>query len=153
MKINGHLAYLLTLSILVGCNVKAINTDGDLIANHQNQKNEFTLITSPNQNYLNGDTIVFVLSFPKSVDVTGIPRFNLDIGGVMKTANYVSGTGTTQLHFEYTVTGADIDTDGIAVTSSILLDAGALLNYDVSSTCGTNINVPDLSTVRVNSSP
>lgn len=153
MKINRHLAYLLMLFILIGCNVKAVGTPAGIITNHQNQKNEFTLITSLNQNYLNGDTIVFILSFPKAVDVTGVPSFSIDIGGSIRTANYVSGTGTTQIHFEYTVSGADMDADGITVTTGILLDAGETITYDGINTCGSNIVVPNLSSVRVNATP
>lgn len=153
MNKNGHLAYSLMLLLLIGCNVKAVNTDGGLISNHQNQKNEFTLITSLNQNYINGDTIVFILSFPKPVDVTGVPSFTFDVGGNQRSASYVSGTGTNQLHFEYSVSGTDLDTDGITVTSGILIDAGETIVYDGNMLSGLSINAPNLSSVRVNATP
>jgi len=153
MNKNRQLAYILALTFLIGCNVKAVNTEGDLIANHQNQKNEFTLITSLNQNYLNGDTIVFILSFPKAVDVTGVPTLSLNIGGSSRSASYVSGTGTTQIHFEYTVSGTDIDTDGLSVNTNVILGPGVSLLYDVDKICSTTIVVSDLSSVQVNATP
>jgi large repetitive protein len=153
MNKSGLLAYLLILLSAIGCNVKAVDTNGGIIANHRSYKNEFTLITALNQNYLNGDTIVFILSFPRPVDVTGVPSFAIDIGGVSKTASYVSGTGTDQLHFEYTVTGTDLDTDGISVTPSLLLDPGESVTFEGVNPCGTDIVVPNLTTVKVNATP
>lgn len=153
MNFSGLLSSILLIMIVVGCNVKAVDAEGNLISNHQNQKNEFTLVTSLNQNYLNGDTIVFILSFPRPVDVTGVPSFSIDVGGMTKTASYVSGTGTGQLRFEYVVSGPDLDSDGITASTSFNWDPSVSLIYDSKMTCGDNIRVPDLSTVKVNASP
>lgn len=65
-----------------------------------------------------GISLNFIVVFDENVVVSttgGTPRIALDIGGVTKYANYISGTGTSSLVFRYTVEAGDTDTNGIAV--------------------------------------
>jgi len=68
-----------------------------------------------------GDDLVFTATFTEPVTVVGTPSIDLTVGGVPVTATYVSGSGTTELVFEYTIqpgdtgvitTGSDIDLNG-----------------------------------------
>ena len=71
--------------------------------------------------YKAGDTIAVTLTMSENVKVTGTPTLTLVVGTTDKTANYTSGTGTTQLVFQYTVaTGDGDDTDGVAVKANSL---------------------------------
>ena len=71
--------------------------------------------------YKSGDSIVMIAYFSEDVTITGTPTLTLIIGTTEKTASYSSGTGTTQLVFRYTVTGADTDdTDGVTVKANSL---------------------------------
>ncbi|MCX6954812.1 MAG: Ig-like domain-containing protein [Verrucomicrobia bacterium] len=86
-------------------------------------------VTPPaNGTYLTGQTVSFTVNFNLAITVTGTPQLSLAIGGTARTANYVSGSGTTALVFSYTVQGTDSDMDGMACTSPLVLNGGTLKN-------------------------
>ncbi|MDQ6422917.1 S-layer homology domain-containing protein [Paenibacillus sp. LHD-117] len=64
--------------------------------------------------YKAGDDLTFKVTFQEPVTVTGTPRIGLDIGDQDRFANYVSGSGTNQLTFSYTVQAGDDDANGIS---------------------------------------
>ncbi|NWL78815.1 hypothetical protein DM872_18380 [Pseudomonas taiwanensis] len=66
--------------------------------------------------YNAGDTLTFVVNASEAVIVNGTPRLALDIGGTTVFANYVAGSGTSTLVFQYTIQAGDNDANGIAVT-------------------------------------
>ncbi|MGE7993776.1 Ig-like domain-containing protein [Pseudomonas sp. NPDC089554] len=66
--------------------------------------------------YNAGDTLTFVVNTDEVVIVDGVPHLTLDIGGRTVLAEYVAGSGTTTLVFQYTVQVGDSDSDGIQVT-------------------------------------
>ncbi|WP_052659165.1 DUF4347 domain-containing protein [Pseudomonas sp. LFM046] len=66
--------------------------------------------------YNGGDTLTFVVNASEAVFVNGTPRLALDIGGTTVFANYVAGSGTSTLVFQYTIQAGDNDANGIAVT-------------------------------------
>ncbi|RQP23189.1 DUF4347 domain-containing protein [Piscinibacter terrae] len=71
-------------------------------------------------NYNAGDLLTFTVNASEAVVVNttgGTPRLALDIGGATAYANYVSGSGSTALVFQYTVLAGDTDTNGIAIGS------------------------------------
>ena len=81
--------------------------------------------------YALGDAIEVGLTFGEAVDVTGDPYLLIDVGGTNRRASYQSGTGTTQLLFQYTVLAGDDDDDGIAVvTNSLTLNGGTIVATD-----------------------
>ena len=61
-----------------------------------------------------GETIRFTVTFSEAVEVTGDPQFGFSLAG-RRTADYESGSDTTQLVFAYDVLSSDIDTNGIWV--------------------------------------
>ncbi len=81
--------------------------------------------------YALGDTIEVGLTFSEAVTVTGAPYLLIDVGGTNRRADYNSGTGATQLKFQYTVLSGDDDDDGIAVVeNSLALNGGTIVATD-----------------------
>ncbi|HVY22476.1 MAG TPA: Ig-like domain-containing protein [Steroidobacteraceae bacterium] len=78
--------------------------------------------------YHAGQTLTFTINTSENVTVDttgGTPRIALDAGGNTVYANYVSGSGSNALTFQYTVQAGDNDADGIAV-SALQSNGGAL---------------------------
>jgi hypothetical protein len=74
-----------------------------------------------------GELLNFTVNASEAVIVDsagGTPRLALDIGGVTRYANYVSGSGSGALLFQYGVQAGDTDTDGIALGASLDLNGG-----------------------------
>ena len=75
-----------------------------------------------------GDKVVVTLAMSEATTVTGTPTYAIDVGGVSKTASYVSGSGTNSLKFSYTIATGDMDTeDGITSDTGALALAGGTL--------------------------
>jgi hypothetical protein len=89
-----------------------------------------TSVTGPAAGtYIVGQNLDFTVQFDETVvvDTTGgTPRLQLTIGSATQYATYQSGTGTSTLTFRYTVQSGDLDSDGIAVASSIDLNGGTI---------------------------
>ena len=86
-------------------------------------------VTPPaNGTYKESSVLTFTVDYSKVVTVAGIgtPYINVNIGGSWRQALYVSGSGTTDLVFQYTVTSQDVDSDGIVVGSPIVLNGGTI---------------------------
>ena len=83
--------------------------------------------------YTGGDTIKFTLEFSQPVAVVGDPRleFNVDTpANVDEFADYLSGSGTTELVFAYTVGTSDDDPNGISWhENSLSLDADDTIKH------------------------
>jgi hypothetical protein len=139
---------LLLLFILTSCQVKTTSGTDSIIENHVPIVAKFTVTTPLNISYVPGSTIPFTLTFPKVVVVTGSPKLNLTIGATARTANYVSGSGTAVLIFNYVVQTGEDDTNGIALTSPISLNGGTLM-YGVTKNCILTFTLPNFTTVLV----
>nr|WP_256834456.1 DUF4347 domain-containing protein [Pseudomonas oleovorans] len=72
--------------------------------------------------YNAGDTLTFVVNASEAVLVNGTPRLALDVGGVTVFADYVAGSSTSTLVFQYSVQAGLNDADGITVVG--LVDNG-----------------------------
>ena len=82
-----------------------------------------TAMTGPvDSTYAIGDILQFTVEYDETVEVSGSPFIELDIGGSTQSAAYVSGSGTQTLTFEYTVQEGDDDTDGISFASTSIQD-------------------------------
>jgi|GEM_PF-2062529 S-layer homology domain. len=80
-----------------------------------------------NGTYKEGDQLNFTVNFNENVEVAGgTPYLTVTIGSTEVQALYVSGTGTTALEFRYTVQAGDLDIDGIAAGSTIVLNGSSL---------------------------
>lgn len=107
----------------------------------------------PNGTYSAGQTLNFTVNFGETVTVdstNGTPLLSLilDTGGTVQ-ASYLSGSGSTSLTFQYTVSVGDADANGITIGSlslngSTILDAAgnsaALTLNGVGSTAGVLVD-------------
>ncbi len=90
---------------------------------------QITSVTPPADNsYLEAQDIDFIINTDESIYVIGVPRIQIDIGGITKYADYLSGTGSTALTFRYTVEAGLNDSDGIFITSPVDLNSGTMKN-------------------------
>jgi hypothetical protein len=76
------------------------------------------------ENLTAGQSMIFRLRYNQAVDVSGTPRLQMTINGHSRTADYVSGSGTTDLLFTYTVALADAGVSTILVTGFDLNGGG-----------------------------
>ncbi|WP_277372960.1 Ig-like domain-containing protein [Pseudomonas sp. AA-38] len=98
--------------------------------------------------YNAGDTLTFVVNASEAVLVNGTPRLALDIGGTTIFADYVAGSGTTTLVFQYNVQPGLNDADGITVTG-LQNNGGSLRDATGNAMNLTLNNVGDTSGVRI----
>ncbi|MDP2240501.1 MAG: Ig-like domain-containing protein, partial [Burkholderiales bacterium] len=82
-----------------------------------------------NASYTVGATISILVTFSEAVTVTGTPQLTLETGTTDRTVNYISGSGTATLVFNYTVqagdTSADLDYLG---TTALSLNGGTIMD-------------------------
>ncbi|HSB57646.1 MAG TPA: hypothetical protein VLD38_07550 [Nitrosopumilaceae archaeon] len=94
--------------------------------------NTFPVVSSvssstPNGSYIPGNTIAVTVTFSETVFVTGTPHIQLETGATDRFANYVSGSGTSTLTFNYVIQAGDStpDLDYVA-TNSLTLNGGTI---------------------------
>ncbi|MYJ93268.1 MAG: leucine-rich repeat protein, partial [Chloroflexi bacterium] len=82
------------------------------------------------QTYLLGQSIRVTLTFSEAVDVSGTPQVSIDMdpaGWGTKSANYLRGSGSTELTFAHTVVEPNLSTQGVAVlANSLTLNGGSI---------------------------
>jgi large repetitive protein len=87
-------------------------------------------VTLPaNDTYLSGENLDFTVNYNEIVNVDtsgGTPRLTLTIGATTRYATYTSGSGTTALLFRYTIVASELDSDGIAVNSTLGTNGGTI---------------------------
>jgi hypothetical protein len=84
-------------------------------------------INPPNDgSYKEGSILDFTVNYSEAVTVTGTPTLSLNVGGTAVNASYNSGSGSTSLVFRYTVLNGHNDSDGIALTSPVVLNGGTM---------------------------
>ncbi|UOQ96461.1 Ig-like domain-containing protein [Hymenobacter sp. 5317J-9] len=82
-----------------------------------------------NGTYKAGDFLTFAVNFNKPVTVNttgGTPTLGLTIGSTGRQASYLAGSGSTTLTFRYTVAAGELDLDGVALGSALVLNGGTL---------------------------
>jgi|GEM_PF-6328881 len=98
-------------------------------------------------------SIPFTINLSENVTVTGMPRLQLDVGGVTRFATYVSGSGSNALSFSYSSVAGDVDLDGVTLVSPLDLNGGTIrdisgnnanLTYTLPNTSAVKINYPSL---------
>ena len=91
-----------------------------------------TAVSDPgtDETYAIGDVVQATVTFDEAVTVNtagGTPALDLDIGGVSKAAAYASGSGSTEIVFEYAVEEGVRDRNGFAVhRDSLELNGGTM---------------------------
>lgn len=88
-----------------------------------------TGVISTRGEFTAGQSFSFTVRYNTAVTVTGAPRLTIAVGtdgaAQIKDAVYVSGSGTDELVFRYTVGSGDTDTDGVQLMPS-LPDGGSI---------------------------
>ena len=100
---------------------------------------DVTSMPASGDTYGIGEMILFTVTFDQDVTVTGTPEFEFCLGSsstmscsagmpppALRSAAYVSGSGTTMLVFSYTVVAGDMDDNGIWIgnqADTLKLDA------------------------------
>jgi RTX calcium-binding nonapeptide repeat (4 copies) len=83
--------------------------------------------TTANGTYGVGQLIPITVQFSEPVNVTGIPQLTLATGGAGTPLNYVSGSGSNTLTFNYTVAAGNTSPDlDYLSTGAIVLNAGTI---------------------------
>lgn len=111
--------------------------------------------------YTESQNLDLTLSFNQIVTVAGNPRIPITLSSGIVFADYVSGSGSSDVMFRYTVANGDEDLNGITLSSVIDLNSGTIqsgsaLNAILTFTSGStsNINVDALApTVTITSAP
>jgi hypothetical protein len=113
-------------------------------------------VTGPsNATYIPGQSLTFTAPFSETVTVTGTPRLALTIGSTTRFANYASGSNSRTLTFTYVVqtSSGDIDTDGIAVSTTLDLNGGAIADLASNALSPEPFTAPTLTSVLVAQTP
>ena len=81
--------------------------------------------------YEAGDVVNVMIEFSENVDVSGVPKLELEFDLGIKDATYVSGSGTTNLTFSYTIGEYDVVSDlDYQNTGSLKLNGGGIIASD-----------------------
>ncbi len=85
--------------------------------------------TGAQNNTLNtGDVLTLLVNFDNVVSVGGMPLLTLQIGDTTVQASYVSGSGSKNLIFSYTIGEGLNDTNGVSIAAnSLLLNNGTIV--------------------------
>lgn len=122
-----NFAKIMLLFTLYSCNESAFNVVVNSLPGPTEPNGPtITSITPPeNGTYFSGEVLTIGLNFSEIVLVTGVPRIQLSFDGSTKFANYLSGTGTSTLTFQYTISGVS-DMNGIDLQANIDLNGGEI---------------------------
>jgi len=83
--------------------------------------------STANGTYKVGDIVSLQANFSQAVNVTGTPQLTLETGSTDRTINYVSGSGTSSLTFNYTVQAGDTTADlDYLSTAALTLNGGTI---------------------------
>ncbi len=77
--------------------------------------------------YTLDDVIEVTVNFNETVTVGGTPQITLMVGATPRTADYVSGSDSTDLVFTYTVGAGDTDEDGVSINANALAANGGTI--------------------------
>ena len=111
-----------------------------------------TSTPTTNNTYKKDDKIQATVTFSENMVVTGTPQLALQISTATKTADYVSGSGSAALVFEYTIATGDTDTNGISIGADALtLNGGTIKDTTGSPAVLTHTALSDDSSHQVDS--
>ncbi|MBM3229357.1 DUF4198 domain-containing protein [Candidatus Parvarchaeota archaeon] len=99
-------------------------------------------VTSPNSSisYTTGANLTIILTFSEAVNLTGLPRLELELGTTDRNATYLSGNNSATLNFTYTVQAGDTASDLTYVNANALTNTGLI--YSSSSGVNSSLVLP-----------
>lgn len=103
--------------------------------------------------YGEGATLVFQLHYSDNITVQGNPSLELTIAGETREANFVSGSETKVLEFNYIIDAPDHDLDGISISNTLKFNGASLETID-GTQISRNLNISDtnLNTILIDTS-
>ena len=154
VKLLGFI--FISFTILVGCNFESSEEEsgGGLFNDNKSVENSFIVIPPTNKTYLSGDKVTLTLRHPFNIDITGTPSVDLEFDSGNVAATYVSGSGSKNLRFSYTVTNGDNDTNGLELGDSLNLNSGSATFRSAGKIIDANLNFssPVTPTVKIDTS-
>jgi hypothetical protein len=153
-----------TVSLTITANVATNGSSQTGPASNTNSSTAIIDTTAPtissvsppsNTTYIPGNALNFTVNFSESVTVTGSPRLTLTVGSLTKYATFVSLTDSKTATFRYTVATAtgEFDTDGIAVSTTLDLNSGAIADLATNALSPLTFTAPTLTSVLVAQTP
>jgi len=126
------------------------STSGIVLSFDNTAPTTSNVTAAANGTYIIGENINFTVAFSENVTVTGAPSLpvTLNTGGTVA-ANYISGTGTSSLVFSYTVVEGNLDTNGVTLGGSIVLNGGSIRDAATNNATLTLNNVASTTGVLV----
>lgn len=106
-------------------------------------------VASSNKTYPINDPVSLTLTYSEPVLVAGVPRIPLVVGSTVKYANYVSGSNSNQILFQYLPQNGDMDSDGISASNSIDLNGGSITDVVGNDQTVFTYTVPTLTGIHV----
>ncbi|MFA6145246.1 MAG: hypothetical protein WC691_10650, partial [Sulfuricurvum sp.] len=101
-----------------------------------------------------GDNVSVKATMNEIVTVSGTPQIALNIGGVIVKADYVSGSGTKELTFTYTILSGQTDANGISIdVNALTLNGGTINNTSSTSAILNYLVVADNGSYIVDTTP
>jgi len=115
----------------------------------------FSVMAPSNATYVPTNTPTFTATFSESVTVTGMPRLVLTVGSQTKYADFLSMSDSKTALFRYTVgaIAGEFDTDGIAVSTTLDLNGGAIADIATNALSPLTFTAPTLTSVLVAQKP
>ena len=110
-------------------NTSVIDVSGPVVAS----------VSASNDNgiYGIGDTLLINVGFNEAVTVTGTPQLTVETGSTDAILNYISGTGSGSLNFQYIISNGHVNSDLDYVSNSSL----ALNSGSVKDAAGNNLSL------------
>lgn len=104
--------------------------------------------------YLTAQNLDFTFTFDEIVDVTGTPRLAITLDSGTVYADYLSGSGSSNLIFRHTVANnSELDLTGIEMVSPLELNGGTIISNATSENANLFYTVPNTSGILVGEVP
>ena len=153
---DGNSVLTLTSNSITGTQIGPLSNSSASSVSVDLTAPTISTVTAPaNSTYIPGNSLAFTLSTSETVTVTGSPRISLTFGATTRYATYSSGSNTKTLTFSYTIPAdlADLDLDGISVTSPLDLNSGTISDLTGNAMTALTFTPPVTTGVLVSQAP
>lgn len=130
--------------LLTACNFgdsSDSTSGGGLFSSGKKVNNKFSITLPASKTLTLNDVIDISLIHPANLTVSGSPQIEISIGAATVQANYLTGSGTRNLTFRYTVQTGDNDLDGIGFSNTISLNGGTISYTESGASVAVNTNL------------
>jgi hypothetical protein len=127
---NYHLLFVSIMFFLGACQVDQQVVSSNQATTVSTPSLEFSVTLPSSGRKKKGSVLSIFLTHSKILEVSGLPYIKANLSGVEKKFNYVTGSGTHTVTFNYTVTSTDEDQDGIEIYPLVYLNNGSIKYID-----------------------